>query len=468
MDDSEKLFTAILHKNFTAADRMTAAGVTLDGDIKTALTQGSGKSDEKDHSRRLTICLTFDGFINNASAEEFAAVSEKLFELIGEPLFYHYNDFHYCFFLHNYYEPIIFETILKCYNGRSMLKQDTMREIIDKNSVELLKICAKYSWLKMPRIRDAMIEYSQKTKRTECTAWLLDFKNRTADLAGERERAEKRMLRELNASPNSLAELKKVWRFTKLEDGGLEITSYKGKQTEVVVPEKIGKDTVVSIGSAAFSGAWYLTKRTPHEVCVFRESSITKITLPETITMIGEYAFYYCRALKEVNIPNDVKVIENSTFRQTAIDVLELSGSVERLADYSLSIGNFKEVKLPQSLTEIGKSAFQMCGDLEKIEIPARVREILQGTFWRCVKLKEVVLPEGIETIRARAFWECPGLESIILPASIKKIENFKRDGKPQHIFADIPKLTATVEHGSYAEKYCAKNNIAYKYKEET
>lgn len=468
MDDSEKLFLAILNKNFAAADRMIAAGVTLDGIIKTALTQGSGKSDEKDHSRRLTICLTFDGFINNASAEEFAEVSEKLFELIGEPLFYHYNDFHYCFFLHNYYEPIIFETILKCYNGRSMLKQDTMREIINKNSVELLALCGKYGWLKMPRIREAMIEYSQKIKRNECTAFLLDFKNRTVDLAAERERAEKRMLREMNANPNSLAELKKVWRFTKLEDGGLEITSYKGKETDVIVPEKIGKDTVSSIGIAAFSGAWYLCKRTSHEICGFRESGITKITLPDTITKIGEYAFYCCRALKEINIPGGVKIIENNTLGKTAIEVLELPESVERLADYSLSIGRFKEIKLPKSLAEIGKSAFQMCGNLEKIEITARVKKILQGTFWRCEKLREVVLPEGIETIKARAFWECPELETINLPASLKKIENFKRDGSPQHVFADSPKLTATVERGSYAEKYCAKNNIAYRYKEET
>lgn len=466
MDDSEKLFLAILNNNFAAADRMIAAGVTLDGVIKTALTQGSGKGDEKDHTERLMIRLTFDGFIENASAEEFAEVSEKLFELIGEPLFYHYNDFHYGFFLHNYYEPIIFETILKCYNGRSMLKQDTMREIIDKNSVELLALCGKYGWLKIPRIREAMIEYSQKIKRTECTAFLLDFKNRTADLKAERERAEKRMLREMNANPNSLAELKKVWRFSRLEDGGLEITSYKGKETEVIVPEKIGKDTVTAIGSGAFSGTTWGAVRTPKEICNFRKENITKITLPETVTAIGKNAFVYCSKLKAVNVPYGVRIIEENTFRGAGIEATELPETVECIKEYAFFGCRMRTIKLPQSLTEIKSDAFSY-SLLEMIEIPAGVKVIPKSAFRNCANLKEIMLCEGIQEIKP-AFFDCQLLEKIYLPASIKKIVNYKRDGKTVSPFADIPKLTATVERGSYAEKYCAKNNIAYRYKEET
>lgn len=467
MEKSEQLFEAVLQRDFTAADELMSAGASLEGDIRDALVKGSSSAANFVLSR-YNYYKQFMDFAAHASAKEFATVAERLFELVGEPLYNTFGEYRYGAYKNVFYDPVFFEALLKFCNGKQMRKQMTMQEIIDRNNVVLLELCARYGWLKMPRIRDAMIKYSQDKNKTECTAFLLDFKNRNFDLAAEREKAEKRMERELNADPNSVTELKKIWRTKKLEDGRLEITSYKGDQTEVAVPEKIGKDTVVSIGLAAFSGARYLSKRTAKEVCEFRKNNITKITLPETITTIGEYAFYYCRSLKEVNIPLGVKVIENSVFRQTAIEVLELPESVERLADYSLCIGNFKEVKLPQSLAEIGERAFQMCGNLEKIEIPARVKEILREAFRKCVKLKEVVLPKGIETIKARAFWECPELEAINLPATIKKIENFKRNGKSQHVFADSPKLTATVERGSYAEKYCAKNNIAYKYKEET
>lgn len=466
MDMSERLFAAILQRDFDGADNMIKAGAALDGVIRDALVKGPSSAAHF-ISAQYKSYEQFTDFAKAASPKDFAAVSEKLYELVGEPLYNTFGEYRYGVYKDRFFDPVFFEALLKFFSGKQMRKQMTMKEIIDRGDIKLLELCAKYGWLKIPRIRDAMIDYANKRNSTECTAWLLEFKNRTADLAAERARAEKRMLRELNADPNSLTELKKVWRFTKLKDGTLEITSYKGRQTEVVVPEKIGGDTVASIGMAAFTGAWYLTKRTAKDVCEFREKHITKITLPETITKIGEYAFYACEALEDVNIPNGVKVIENSTFRGTNFEVLELPESVERLADYSLSFGGFKVVKLPRDLVKIGQEAFTVCQNIEKIEIPERIKTILHGTFWRCERLKEVVLPDGMEMIKARAFWNCPELETINPPASIKKIENFKRGDKMHNVFADSPKLTAVVERGSYAERYCRKNEINYKYAEE-
>lgn len=463
MDISDRLYAAVLQCDFNGADNMIKAGAALDGVVRDALVKGPSSAAHFIMAR-YNAYEQFISFAKSASPKDFAAVSEKLYELVGEPLYNTFGEYRYGFYKDRFFEPVFFEALLKFFSGKQMRKQMTMKEIIDRGDIKLLELCAKYGWLKMPRIRDAMIDYANEKNSTECTAWLLEFKNRTADLAAERARAEKRMLRELNADPNSLTELKKVWRFTKLKDGTLEITSYKGRQTEVVVPEKIGGDTVASIGMAAFTGAWYLTKRTAKDVCEFREKHITKITLPETITKIGEYAFYACEALKGVNIPNGVKVIESSTFRGTDFEVLELPESVERLADYSLSFGSFKAVKLPRGLAEIGQEAFAVCRNIEKIEIPERVETILHGTFRQCEGLKEVVLPEGMETIKSCAFWNCPELEMINLPASIRKIENFKRGDKPHSVFADSPKLTAIVEKGSYAEKYCKRNGINFVY----
>lgn len=341
-----------------------------------------------------------------------------------------------------------------------------MQEIIDKNSVELLEICARYGWLKIPRIRDAVIKYSEESGKIECTAFLLEFKNRNFDLAAERAKAEKKAERDLNADPNSVTELRKTWRTKKLEDGTLEITSYKGRQTEVDVPEKIGKDSVTSIGDCAFSGQPYSTRQTPYEIIQFRHDKITKITFPETIANIGSSAFYNCAALKEVNIPSGVTVINPNVFTGTAVDALTLPETVKKIADYAFAGAHFKELTLPKGLVEIGKGALQSC-DFVHIKIPPLIKTIFQDTFWRCEKLKEVTLPEGLETIKARAFWFCPSLEKINLPASIVKIENFKRGGKITPSFPDSPNFTAVVDRGSYAEKYCKNNNVAYKYKED-
>ncbi len=60
------------------------------------------------------------------------------------------------------------------------------------------------------------VENSARALGLACrSAWLLEFKNRIADFAAERDRAEKRMMRELNANPNSVTELKKIWGYEK-------------------------------------------------------------------------------------------------------------------------------------------------------------------------------------------------------------------------------------------------------------
>lgn len=462
MNISEKLYAAILQRNFKAADNMIASGATLDGDIRDALVKGPGAVYDTAQHR---IFWQFMDFAEHASAEDFAAVVEKLFGLVGEPLYNTFGEYRYGAYKNVFYDPVFFEALLKYCNGKQMRKQATMQEIIDKDSVKLLALCAKYGWLKLPRIRDAMINYSQKNNKTECTAFLLDFKNRNFDLAAEREKAEKRMERELNADPNSVTELKKTWRFKKLEDGTLEITSYKGRQTEVIVPEKIGKNTVTAIGYGAFSGTTWNASRTPKEICDFRNENLTRITLPETVAVIGENAFSYCRNLKAVNVPYGVKVIEENAFRSTGIEAMELPETVECIKDYAFWGCRLRTIKLPQSLTEIRSDAFSYSW-LEKIEIPSSVKVISKSSFWHCANLKEVILNEGVEEIKP-AFFDCQALEKINLPASIKKIANYKRDGKTVSPFADSHKLTATVKRDSYAEKYCAKNNIAFKYKEE-
>ncbi len=457
MDNNEKLYAAILNGENVSG--------TLDGDIREALVSGPTWSTNFNLAR-WNYFKQFSDFAAKATPEEFAKVSERLYNAVGQKLYNNIGEYRYGIYRDLFFEPVFFEALLKFFDDKKMRKQMTMQEIIDQNNVTLLELCARYGWLKIPRIRDAMIEYSQKKNRTECTAFLLDFKNKNFDLAEEREKAEKKMERELCANPNSVSELKKIWRTRKSEDGTLEITCYNGRQSEVIVPDKIGKATIASIGNRAFTGDRYAANRTSEEICEFRKTSITKITLPETINKIGSGAFLCCKALKEVNIPNGVTTINPNTFANTAIDVVELPETVERLADYAFAGTHFKKLELPQNLAAIGKGALQNC-DFERIEIPPKIKVINPDVFWNCNNLKEVVLPEGLEEIKQRAFWFCPSLEKINLPASITKIENFKRGGKITSQFVNSPKLTATVKRGSYAEKYCKENNVAYKYEEE-
>ena len=478
---ADELYRAIITLDKKRVEELKADGTTLTENVRNVLENGAGRSVSVDNpAYQFRFSLVRE--IKEMPIKDFEETAAMLRAEIGKPLYY--SEALWLWGNKRAFEPRFFEITLDNFNQKSVSKKRSMQRIILEDQIGCLPICEKHGWLKSPRTRDELIQYANENGKTEAAAWLLDFKNRTADIAAERERSEKKIQRELNADPNSLTELRKIWRTKKLEDadrtsaqgrqkaagcrrqsdlgGTLMITSYRGGHSEVIVPRTLGKDTITAIGHGAFSGSTWNASRTSEEICDLRKENITRITLPETVTVIGENAFSYCSNLKEVNVPYGVKVIEENAFRSTGLEAMELPETVECIKDYAFWGCTLKSIKLPQSLTEIRSDAFCYSW-LESIEIPAGVRVIPKSAFWHCANLKEVILHEGIEEIKP-AFFDCQALEKINLPASIKKIENYKRDGKTVSPFPDSPKLTATVERGSYAEKYCARNGIRFKY----
>lgn len=296
-------------------------------------------------------------------------------------------------------------------------KTEVMKNAINKNNATGLEFAVREGWLKTPKKRDEMIAYAAEKKAAECSAYLLDFKNRTADLTAERAKAEKKADRELNAAPDSVAALKQLWNYKKREDGTLVITNYKGNQTKIVVPAKIGRSAVTAIGKEVFSPY--------HErVCHGREffRTITEITLPNSITEIGERAFDCCGALRRVNIPEGVSEIKNHTFNN--------------------------------------------CFSLESIVIPSSVKTIGDFALFNCHALKTLVIPEGVIEIGKLATTQCSALETVELPRSLKAIAGGEHE--TDNIFYFSPNLkNVIVPRGSYAEEYCKKYNIRCTYKED-
>lgn len=80
---------------------------------------------------------------------------------------------------------------LQHFNQSEMNKKKILRELIDNQSVSCLKVVEDCGWLKDIRRRDELIIYASENHKVESAAWLLAFKNRTADLAAEQKSAEK-------------------------------------------------------------------------------------------------------------------------------------------------------------------------------------------------------------------------------------------------------------------------------------
>ncbi|MDE7399677.1 MAG: leucine-rich repeat domain-containing protein [Oscillospiraceae bacterium] len=355
-----------------------------------------------------------------------------------------------------------FRFVLDNFNRAKMNQKAIVEDIIEKEALPCLPIVEEIGWLRMPRKRDEYIKYASDEGKTECTAWLMDFKNRTADFAAEREKAEKKMQREINAAPDSVTEMKKIWSFKKQEDDTLIITNYKGKSTEITVPEKIGKNTVTALAEGALSQNGPRKTREVSDVL----KNVTKITLPSTIKSIGEGAFEFDYNLQEVNIPDGVDEIKNITFLHCrTIKSISLPESVKKIGNAAFSqCYKLEQINLPQGLTEIDDSVFNGCKSLETIEIPDSVTKIERNAFQDCHKLREIVIPNGVEEIGIMAFGHCKNLQTIVIPPSVRTIKNATGIEGPITIFSNAPNVTAIVEPKSYAEKYCEKHNIPYKY----
>lgn len=338
---ADELFGAIVTLDKKRVSELKANGVSLTENVRSVLENGPGRKYKGDPAFDIWFSLIRE--IKEMPLEKFSEIAALLRAETGKPLYY--SEAFWFWGNKRAFEPRFFELTLENFDQKRMSKKRTMQRIIFRDALGCLPVCEKHGWLKMPKTRDELIEYANANGKTEAAAWLLEFKNRTADLAAERARAEKKVERELNADPNSVTALKKIWRFSKLEKGTLEITCYKGDRTEVVVPEMIGKDTVTAIGEGAFTGEPFCAVRTPAAVCE-RRSGITKITLPETITYIDKHAFCGLWQLSEVNIPKSVTEILFQAFFEC-----------KALA----------EIKLSSGITFIGKNAFGGCPKLKVV-----------------------------------------------------------------------------------------------------
>lgn len=91
----------------------------------------------------------------------------------------------------------------------------------------------------------------------------------------------------------------------------------------------------------------------------------------------------------------------------------EIDGISVTVIDGAFYFGNVKSIIIPDSITEIGGSAFHYCAGLTEINIPSSVRKIGSGAFTGCSGLTEIVIPEGVEEIGIDAFSYCTGLTKV-------------------------------------------------------
>ncbi len=356
---------------------------------------------------------------------DFVSVMQRLStELDGKP--FRFTEKTFDSIQNRFHDISIFEFFLEHFRREKMQPAKIMRCVIDRNLVEAMPLIEREGWLGTPRKREEMIAYAAEQERTELLAWLLDFKNRTADFAAEQEKADKKLMRKLNAAPDSVMALSQLWSYKKTADGTITITNYKGSATEVTVPEKIGKSIVTAIGKGTFTGEENQCRnnetmnRGATKEQIRQHKKITKIVLPDTIQLIGAGAFQCMEELREINIPAGVR--------------------------------------------EIGEAAFAACAALRTLTIPPNVKRIGKKAFLGCAALETVYISEGVEELGAGVFAKCSKLQKVYMPASIQCIREKEENSLDFELFAACPDVTVICPKQSVAESYCREKGVRYQY----
>ena len=170
--------------------------------------------------------------------------------------------------------------------------------------------------------------------------------------------------------------------------------------TELVVPEG-----VTSIGDYAFDGTTessyaYDENGKPmydeygNYIYVYRGSNLKKVTLPSTLTYLGNAAFRNCVSLEEVNIPEGLTELQSNLFRGcTAL----------------------KNITIPTNIKKINSQAFYNAG-LENVELSEGLNILQSNAFGNCKSLKTITLPSSVNSVY-NPFYGCSSLDSLVVKA---------------------------------------------------
>ena len=188
---------------------------------------------------------------------------------------------------------------------------------------------------------------------------------------------------------------------------------------------------VTSIGNEAFYNCRGLTSVSiPNSVTTIGEgvfsfcSGLTSVTIPNSVTTIGVGAFWNCSGLTSVTIPNSVTSIGVSAFAEcSGLTSVTIPNSVTSIEDGAFErCSGLTSVTIGNSVTSIGDYAFRFCSSLTSVTIPNSVTSIRDYAFYGCSGLTSVTIPNSVTNIGYEAFRGCSGLTSVTIPNSVTSI----------------------------------------------
>lgn len=168
----------------------------------------------------------------------------------------------------------------------------------------------------------------------------------------------------------------------------LHLLTYVGVlEKEIVFPSEVDGMPVKSVATdSSGTASFYL-------------GSIERITIPDSVTYLGDSAFSGCGSLKSLVLPDSITSIGDGAFAFCS---------------------SLKSITIPSGVTKISDKTFKGCSALKSVTLPSGVTEIGDFAFDGCRSLKSINIPDGVTHIGYYAFADCESLQNVTLPDSFK------------------------------------------------
>ena len=208
-----------------------------------------------------------------------------------------------------------------------------------------------------------------------------------------------------------------------VQEIGLTAFSGSGNLTNIVIPEGIQK-MGYDINN---NGNWI-------DYCITDCESLLSVHIPDSVSIIGEGAFWGCSRLNDVNIPNSVTEIGYSAFSYcSGLTSVTIPNRVTSIGDRAFSYcSGLTSVTIPDSITDIGSRAFYKCNNLSEVHISdiaawcnidfSDALYYAHNLYLNDSLITDLIIPDGVTNINAYVFSYCTGLTSVTIPNSVTSI----------------------------------------------
>ena len=232
------------------------------------------------------------------------------------------------------------------------------------------------------------------------------------------------------------------YKYTIAADDSIEITEYTGQDENLTIPSELNGYPVHAIGNDAF----------------YNCKSLRCVTIPDVVTKIGANPWrscenltsiyvspkqpvlavidnvLYCKTDKrlvwysmnkegEFHIPHGIRAIGDSAFFGCEkLSNVIIPSSVVHIEGSAFQVSGLRDITIPNSVTTIGDSAFAFCDYLTNISLPDSVTHFGDAVFEGCTGLRTIILPNNITNTNTGTFSRCTNLKNITIPDKVTSI----------------------------------------------